>query len=174
MQSGSQLLMVWGNLRQSPGSRFLQNASDQLPEHISSSLGRKLRSKTEIPYFFYGTQSSPQCLYESISVPHHQTIYPLINSQVSPPEVTSYAYLACAGLTPLKIQLQHYTVNLSYNEFKYSIRMYYINLSFIITDPVNSCWLCTTVRNISTCQTLLHTINHTYWHLHHPVHRCQT
>jgi hypothetical protein len=141
---------------------------------MSSSHGRKLRSQTDIPHFFHGTQSSSQCSYESISVPHHQPIYPPIIAQVSSPEVTLYTYLACAALTPFKIQLQCYTVNLSYNEFKYSIKMYYINLNFIITDLVNSCWLCTTVRNICTCQTFLHTINRTYWHLDHPVHCCQT
>jgi len=53
---------------------------------------------------------------------------------VSSPEVTVHAYLVCAAFTPFKIQLQCYAVKSSYDEFKHSAKMYYINLNFIITD----------------------------------------
>lgn len=134
MQSGNQLLMVWRTLLQPSGGRVLQNTGVQLPENVSLSLGRKLGPHKEIPHFCYGTQSLSQCSYKSISVPHHQPIYPPINAQISFPEVTVYAYLVCATFTPFKIQLQCYTVKSNYNEFKHSTKMYYINLDFFTTD----------------------------------------
>lgn len=141
---------------------------------MSSSLGRKLRPQTEIPHFFYGTQSSSQCSYESISVPHHQPIYPPINAQVSSPEVTLYAYLVSAAVTLFNIQLQCYTVNSSYNKLKYNIKIYYINFNFIITDS------CQQLLAVHTSQKYLYLPdtsphnNRTYWHLYHPAHCCQT